>query len=100
MGNTNVAVRACPSGWSAVVVELASGAAAAELFGPVVTPAMAAADPPLARLALGAEVGSNNTGELSGAVEALLWAAEYLRGRTVEIRYDSEYAYKVLWGGL
>ena len=50
------------------------------------------------------QVGSNNTGELCGMVEALLYAAASLLGSVVEIRYDSEYAFKVarfiVWASL
>jgi ribonuclease HI len=70
-----------------------------ELFGPVVTPRAASRDPSLAPLSVGAEVGSNNTGELCGIVEALLWARAGLpTGKALEIRYDSEYACKVVTG--
>jgi ribonuclease HI len=58
---------------------------------------------------VGAEVGSNNTGELCGILEALLWARDHWtpppsattpseNRPVVEVRYDSEYAKKVVTG--
>ena len=76
------------------------GCSAVELYGPVVTPAMVASHPPLKNFAVGAEVGSNNTGELCGIIEALYWVRDQVCGpspacpylREVDIRYDSQYA--------
>ena len=67
---------------------------AVELFGPVVTPGAVAGRPSLAPFSLAAEVGSNNTGELCGIAEALLWVRDYAPHtvRKVDIRYDSKYA--------
>lgn len=59
-----------------------------ELYGPVV---IDNASP----LSLGAEVGSNNTGELSAIGEALLWLRDEApspRSAPAVIHYDSEYA--------
>jgi ribonuclease HI len=91
-GNKNVAVSACPAGWGAIVVEgclgdpPSGGVTLAELYGPV---DLDAASPHY----LGAEVGSNNTGELSAVCEALRWLCEHeTSARAAVICYDSEYA--------
>lgn len=91
-GNVNVASRACPAGWGAIVVEGCvgnpprGGAASTRLYGPVEL------DPSSPGF-LGAEFGSNNTGELSAVCEALRWLLEHERtGRAAVICYDSEYA--------
>mmetsp|Transcript_16203 Transcript_16203/g.35140 ORF Transcript_16203/g.35140 Transcript_16203/m.35140 type:complete len:286 (-) Transcript_16203:251-1108(-) len=91
-GNQNVAVAKCPAGWGAVVVDGClgrpplGGVALAELYGPV---ELDAASP----FYLGAEVGSNNTGELSAVCEALRWLTEHEpTARDAVICYDSEYA--------
>ena len=91
-GNQNVAVRANPAGWGAVVVDGCTGdppvggSAVAELFGPV---ELDASSPHF----LGAEVGSNNTGELTAVCEALRWLTEHEPSRRAAvICYDSEYA--------
>ena len=60
-----------------------------ESYGPVVTT-------PGERGYIGAEVGTNNTGELSAMVEALRWvlhAEEARRFGAAVVWYDSEYAY-------
>ncbi|CAE8596297.1 unnamed protein product, partial [Polarella glacialis] len=65
-----------------------STACSCELFGPVV---IENGSP----LSLGAEVGSNNTGELSSIGEALLWLRDEAPGpknASAVIYYDSEYA--------
>lgn len=95
-GNRNVKVASNPAGWGVVVVEGAaartassSGEVTAELFGPVILDAGELGF-------LGAEVGSNNTGELSAICEALLWLRDHeLSGRAAAIFYDSEYAAKI-----
>lgn len=80
-GNQNVATTNNPAGWGACVVEgavsgpppkhrPAGGVAVAELFGPVDL------DPSSAHF-LGAEVASNNTGELSAVCEALRWLIDH-----------------------
>ena len=92
-GNNHVALNVCPAGWGVAVVEGAEGDGASgagrlivELFGPV------GLDPASPHF-LGAEVGSNNTGELSAVCEALHWLAHVERsGRSAVICYDSEYA--------
>jgi ribonuclease HI len=57
-----------------------------ELYGPVIVD-------PASHLFLGAEVGSNNTGELSGVCEALLWLIEEDSSqRGAVLCYDSKYA--------
>jgi len=91
-GNQNVATSKCPAGWGAIVVEgclglpPSGGAALAELFGPV---DLDTSSP----FYLGAEVGSNNTGELSAVCEALRWLTEHEPStRDAVICYDSEYA--------
>ena len=91
-GNRNVALQANPAGWGAVVVEGCLGAppvggvAVAELYGPVELN-------PSSSFFLGAEVGSNNTGELSAVCEALQWLISHEpSSRPAVICYDSEYA--------
>ena len=91
-GNQNVAVTANPAGWGAVVVEgclgdpPVGGHAVAELFGPVDLDSSSAHF-------LGAEVGSNNTGELSAVCEALRWLTEHdTSSRPAVICFDSMYA--------
>jgi len=60
----------------------------AELFGPVPTE-------PTHKYFVGAEKKSNNTGELTGIIEAFLYLRDYCGitagGRTITIYYDSEY---------
>lgn len=93
LGNTNVASKSCPAGWGVVVVGEPSAVAPQgllleELFGPVVLDS--ASDK-----FLGAEVGSNNTGELSGICEALLWLRDWEHSfQPATICYDSVYAAK------
>ena len=91
-GNQNVATAQCPAGWGVVVVEGSlgnpplGGEAAAELYGPVELNALSPAY-------LGAEVCSNNTGELSAVCEALRWLIEDEHStRRAVIWYDSKYA--------
>lgn len=91
-GNQNVAVTNNPAGWGACVVEGCSGeppvggVAVAELYGPV---DLDATSPHY----LGAEVKSNNTGELSAVCEALRWLIEHEpSSRPAWICYDSKYA--------
>ena len=96
-GNQHVSSGHCPAGWGvAVVVDRAlaedGGRCAAELYGPV---ELDAASPAF----LGAEVGSNNTGELSGVCAALQWLVNDAEARRAPgepspaaICYDSEYA--------
>lgn len=91
-GNQNVATTNNPAGWGACVVEGAigerpmGGVAIAELFGPV---DLVATSPHF----LGAEVASNNTGELSAVCEALRWLTEHEpSSRKAWICYDSMYA--------
>ena len=91
-GNQNVAATVNPAGWGAVVVEGClgdppiGGVAFAELYGPVELS-------PSSGHFLGAEVGSNNTGELSAVCEALQWlTAHEASTRPAVICYDSMYA--------
>ena len=92
-GNAHVASNVCPAGWGVAVIEglqagttTVGGELVAELYGPVVLDRSS-------KGYLGAEVGSNNTGELCGICEALLWLAEYeTTVRPAVICYDSEYA--------
>jgi ribonuclease HI len=100
-GNQNVTLQKCPAGWGLVIVGgggdsgchlNASGRCVAELFGPVV---LDASSP----FFLGAELGSNNTGELSAICEALLWLLDHENSsRSAAIYYDSEYAAKITTG--
>merc|ERR1712032_1726155 len=68
------------------------GQAVAELYGPVILDAKA-------EHFVGAEVGSNNTGELSAVCEALLWLRDFETGnRPSVICYDSTYAAHITTG--
>lgn len=75
-GNYNVAKSKCPAGWGVVVVEGCSGsppvggAEVRRLYGPV---CLDKASPAY----IGAEVGSNNTGELSAMCEAFRWLSRH-----------------------
>lgn len=100
-GNNHVAMHSCPAGWGVAVVggggaagchTKGTGLLVTELFGPVV---IDAASPYF----LGAEVCSNNTGELSGICEALLWLLHHEgSSRSAAIFYDSKYAAKITTG--
>ena len=94
-GNMNVHIHKPPAGWGIVAVE-AQGhpneRAIAEHCGLVV---LDAASPHF----LGAEVGSNNTGELCAICEALTWLRwRAPSGAAAAIHYDSEYAANMTTG--
>ena len=85
----NIASADNPAGWGVVVVENPTenhdgGKILAAYAGPVVTD-----DDDLDHL--GAEVGSNNTGELS----AIWWAMYILRGRLSEIFMDEDETFEI-----
>ncbi len=90
LGNQNVDATT-PASWGMVVVVgdsglgKGSGELHAELSGPVVTDAEAAEF-------IGAEVGSNNTAELSGFAAALRWLLVEGGDDSAVIRADSTYA--------
>ena len=95
-GNAHAATRSCPAGWGVAVVKdipagsTRGGSVLAELYGPVVLDASSLSF-------LGATVGSNNTGELSGICRALGWLSSQAVGASpplppAVICYDSEYA--------
>jgi len=90
-GNTNVATSTNPAGWGAVVVSGVTGdpptggSASMELYGPVELDVDAADY-------MGAQVCSNNTGELSAICHALRWLADDASSQPAVICYDSEYA--------
>lgn len=90
LGNVNVDSRT-PAGWGLVVVVgdtgrgKGSGELLEERFGPVVT------DPSNEDF-LGAEVGSNNTGELTAFANALKWVLSHEKDCEYVIRTDSTYA--------
>lgn len=100
-GNNHVASKTCPAGWGVAVVggggadgshATGTGRLVAELFGPVV---LDSASP----FFLGAEIGSNNTSELSGICEALFWLLHHEpSSRSAAIFYDSKYAAKITTG--
>ncbi|CAK0836482.1 unnamed protein product [Prorocentrum cordatum] len=101
-GNRNVATQSCAAGWGVAVVEpgqkgdggegQADDRCIVELYAPVVL------DDASERF-LGAEVGSNNTGELSAVCEALLWLRDHEHtGRPAVIFYDSKYAAMITMG--
>eukprot|EP00429_Kryptoperidinium_foliaceum_P138187 CAMPEP_0176290046 /NCGR_PEP_ID=MMETSP0121_2-20121125/54816_1 /TAXON_ID=160619 /ORGANISM="Kryptoperidinium foliaceum, Strain CCMP 1326" /LENGTH=475 /DNA_ID=CAMNT_0017630815 /DNA_START=13 /DNA_END=1437 /DNA_ORIENTATION=- len=92
--NRNV-TRASPAGWGVAVYGPQGDGGGAmpsfELYGPVVVD-------DACPLSLGADVGSNNTGELSAIGEALLWLLHEAPGPSdaaAVIHYDSVYAAKV-----
>ena len=88
--NQNVTART-PAGWGFCVVDGDSGlgrgggSVIAERSGPVVTD-------PSAGDFLGAEVGSNNTAELTAFAEALRWALTEGGDSKIIIKTDSKYA--------
>lgn len=96
--NQNVHATAQPAGWGVVAVG-PGDRAVAELYGPVV---LDRASPCFA----GAEVGSNNTGELTAIYEALTWLehdTDTKRGQgevamPAVIKYDSQYAAHIATG--
>jgi ribonuclease HI len=105
LGNNNVAINKCPAGWGAVAITNCAGTeqfpadsdsahVLARLYGPVLL------DPTHPQY-LGAEVGSNNTGELTAIGEALKWVdtcEAISEGAAVVIRYDSKYAANIANG--
>ena len=86
-----------PAGWGVVVVRGDSGLGKGdgevieELSGPVIVS-------PDDEGFLGAEVGSNNTGELSAMAHALRWLLMEGSTDAVTIRGDSQYALKIAAG--
>ena len=91
-----------PAGWGFCVVKvgknqtaLEGGEKVAEAWGPVIVD-------PNSPLFIGAECGSNNTGELSAIGEALLWAQTQVIASTtcIEIASDSLYAIGAVSGTL
>ena len=86
-----------PAGWGVVVVRGDSGLGKGdgevieELSGPVIVS-------PDDEGFLGAEVGSNNTGELSAMAHALRWLLMEGSTNIVTIRGDSQYALKIATG--
>jgi ribonuclease HI len=93
IGNVNV-TKDTPAGWGFVVVyggdSHDSGENITEKFGRVVTDR----NHPLF---YGAEVGSNNTGELTAIYEALEWCLEK-KPSEVTVYSDSQYALNVVFG--
>eukprot|EP01048_Picozoa_sp_COSAG05_P012109 COSAG05_NODE_1190_length_5573_cov_33.432590_3_plen_287_part_00 len=85
------------AGWGAwicrklVYPDHVSYAAAADLWGPVVTDSSDT-------FCCGCDVGTNNTGELCGMLNALLWAKRQNGHETFAICYDSMYACNVTSG--
>jgi ribonuclease HI len=96
-GNTAVASRVQPSGWGVVVLEKVADRSdgelrqLAQLHGPV---ELNRSSPWF----LGAEVASNNTGELSGIAHALIWLRDEGGQAPAAIVYDSDYAAKITQG--
>ena len=94
--NRNVTVET-PAGWGVVVVRGDSGLGKGdgevieELSGPVIVS-------PDEEGFLGAEVGSNNTGELSAMAHALRWLLMEGGADPVTLRGDSQYALKISTG--
>lgn len=84
IGNINVAkYKNQPAGWAVVVRK--GDETVDELYGPV---ELNASSPNF----LGAELCSNNTGELSAIAEALIWLQTEASGTPACIYYDSKYA--------
>ena len=77
-----------PAGWGFVAMDTH---VRHESAGAVIT------DPQHARW-LGAQIGSNNTGELTAILEGAVWAYHTPTVREVEFRYDSKYAAKLAAG--
>lgn len=134
LGNQNVATTVCPAGWGFVAVRPTSQVIHDELLqapdstlksfiarqlrsedscttlvqmhGPVVVDRAGSTPGPWSRFTLGAEVASNNTGELSAMAEAFLWITTFVKEapptpstpRLFVIAYDSEYAAKSITG--
>eukprot|EP00967_Tisochrysis_lutea_P118152 scaffold191706_cov30-Tisochrysis_lutea.AAC.1 len=92
-GNRNVETTDNPAGWGVCIIRAGEAAPLAELYGPVVTDRE---DPDF----IGAEVCSNNTGELSAICMALYWLQEERQPGSVSaiIRYDSKYAANIASG--
>jgi len=96
-GNFNVHLNKSPAGWGVVVLKkeclpITQLIPVAELFGPVIID-------PSSDYSLGAEVGSNNTGELCAIGEGLLWLQDAIPSTApATICYDSEYAAKSVQG--
>ena len=94
--NRNVTAET-PAGWGVVVVRGDSGLGKGdgevveELSGPVITSTDGDGY-------LGAEVGSNNTGELSAMAHALRWLLIEGSTNAVTIRGDSQFALKIAAG--
>ena len=98
--NKEVKNKNCPAGWGAVIIGgggedgthlLKTGRMIAKLWGPVQTKHRH-------EDFLGAEYGSNNTGEISAICEALKWLINESSTRNAAIYYDSKYAAKVTTG--
>ena len=95
-GNQNVDATTL-AGWGVVVVEgdsglgRGSGEILTELSGPVSTS-------PEDEEFIGAEVGSNNTAELSGLFAALRWLLTEENEDPICIRLDSQYAGNIATG--
>lgn len=83
LGNHDVENTVNPAGWGVFVQR--NGHTEAELFGPVELSASSVHF-------VGAEVASNNTGELSAICEALLWLQREGSHAPARLRYDSKYA--------
>lgn len=99
-GNQGVASTIQPAGWGVVVLKNEREADSheaggkrwlAELYGPV---ELCQSSPWF----IGAEVASNNTGELSGIAHALIWLRDEGGQAAAAIVYDSDYAAKIAQG--
>jgi len=89
-GNSDVAKKQSPAGWGAVILENEESSlrTVKEIYGPVQTN-------PLNEGFIGAQVMSNNTGELSAIGHALQYMVDHsgeLSEGDIVIRYDSIYA--------
>jgi len=93
--NTNVRVNARPAGWGVAIYRHSDDSLLHDLFGPVELEADSV-------YYMNAEMGSNNTAELTAFGESLLWIREFGTPEAfpggIKILYDSEYAYKSITG--
>ena len=91
--NQEASKKNCPAGWGVAIYNNNNTTITAhQLFGQVITKHTD-------KYFLGAEYGSNNTGELTAIAEALLWLLEYEDTRKpAAIYYDSTYAAKIATG--
>ena len=93
--NQNVREKVCKAGWGVAIYRHEDDELIEQLYGPVELN-------PKSSFYMNAEVGSNNTAELSALGECLYWILEYgtldRYPGSLHVLYDSEYAYKSMVG--